>query len=164
MAKEREQRTVERPSPPSIIGVNVQIKGNLCAAGDVQIDGAVDGNVSSRVLNISEKAVINGAIIADTVRIAGMANGEITARIVQLNSTASVTGNISHQCLSIEPGAFVEGLCRHVEMKNVAQQVSSITDSDSQIGYYDRLKKIDVQPDGKGNEPDPRPDSVKVVD
>ena len=163
MAKGHEQWTVERPSPPSIIGVNLQIKGNLRTDGDVQVDGAVEGNVSSRVLHISEKAVINGAIVADTVRIAGVANGEITARIVQLNSTARVIGNISHQCLSIEPGAFVEGLCRHVEMKNVVQQVSSLTDSDSQIGYYDKLEKSALQLDGKGNEPDSRPDPIKVV-
>ena len=163
LAKGRGQRAVERPPPPSIISANLQIKGNLHTDGDVQIDGTVEGDVSSRVLNIGEKAVINGAIAADTVRIAGAANGEVTARIVQLSSTARVIGDINHQSLLIDAGAYVQGLCRHVEQKNEAQQISSVAESGPQVDGRNAARESDVQPADKGTEPDLRPGPVKVV-
>lgn len=162
-AKRRGQRAVERPPPPSIISANLRIKGNLHTDGDVQIDGTVEGDVSSRVLNIGEKAVINGAIAADTVRIAGSANGEVTARVVQLSSTARVIGDINHQSLSIDAGAYVQGLCRHIEQKKEPQQVSSGAESKPQVGGRNTARESDVQPADRGTEPDPRPGPVKVA-
>jgi cytoskeletal protein CcmA (bactofilin family) len=163
ITKRRGQRAVERPPPPSIISINLRIRGDLHTDGDVQVDGTVEGDVSSRVLNIGEKAVINGSIAADTVRIAGAANGEITARIVQLSSTARVIGDINHQSLSIDAGAYVQGLCRQIEQKNEAQQVSSVAESGPQVGGLSAASGSDVQPVNRGNAPDPRLGPVKVV-
>ena len=115
VVKGHKPRTPERPLPPSIISANLRIIGNLKTDGDIQIDGTIEGDVYSRLLSIGEKAVVNGAIAADTVRIAGTANGEVTARVVQLSGTARVVGDINHQSLSIDAGAYVQGLCRHIE-------------------------------------------------
>jgi cytoskeletal protein CcmA (bactofilin family) len=102
----------------------LRIIGNLKTDGDIQIDGTIEGDVCSRLLSIGEKAVVNGAIAADTVRIAGTANGEVTARVVQLSGTARVVGDINHQSLSIDAGAYVQGLCRHIEPDAEAPQTS----------------------------------------
>ena len=163
VAKGRGQRAVERPLPPSIISANLRIKGNLHTDGDVQVDGTVDGDVSSRVLNIGEKAVINGAIAADKVRIAGAANGEVTARIVQLSSTARVIGDINHQSLSIDAGAYVQGLCRHIEQKKDAQQVSSAAESGPQVVDGVAASEPGTRSAGRGKVSSVQPGPVKAV-
>ena len=163
VVKGRGQRAVERPPPPSIISANLRINGNLHTVGDVQIDGTVEGDVSSRVLNIGEKAVINGAIAADTVRIAGAANGEVTARIVQLSSTARVIGDINHQSLSIDAVAYVQSLCRHIEQKNEVQQVSSVADSGPKVVDGVAASETGTRSAGRGKVSDSRPGPVKVV-
>ncbi|MGE4220820.1 MAG: polymer-forming cytoskeletal protein, partial [Alphaproteobacteria bacterium] len=91
--------------------------GNLATEGDIQCDGSVDGDILSRSLTVGEQAVINGSIAGEIVRVAGVVNGEINARIVELTRTARVTGDIIHATLSIEAGAFIDGLCRHVDPK-----------------------------------------------
>lgn len=102
--------------PPSIISSNMRVSGNLLSEGDVQIDGIIDGDICSLHLTVGENAVVNGSIIGERVRISGTVNGEITARVVELSSTARVTGDVNHDSLSIEAGAYLQGLCKRVEI------------------------------------------------
>lgn len=106
---------------PSIIGTDLRIAGNLVTDGDVQCDGTVDGDIHSRSLTVGERAVVNGAIMGEIVRVAGVVNGEINARVVELTRTARVTGDVIHATLSIEAGAFIDGLCRHVDPKKATE-------------------------------------------
>jgi len=108
-------RGTGRSNVPSIISTNLTISGNLNTDGDVQIDGTIDGDVHSKLLTLGENGVINGAIVADLARIAGTVNGSITARVVELGRTAKITGDINHFSLAIEPGAFIQGQCSHVD-------------------------------------------------
>ena len=87
----------------------------------MQLDGIVDGDVKSQLLAIGETAVINGSIVGDVIRISGTVNGEITGRVVELTQTAKITGDINHESLAIEAGAFVQGLCRHIELPQVVE-------------------------------------------
>lgn len=89
----------------------------MATEGDVQVEGIVDGDVASKLLTVGESATINGAIMADVVRISGTVNGEITGRVVELAKTANITGDINHHSLAIEAGAFVQGLCWHIDDK-----------------------------------------------
>ncbi|MFT6582358.1 MAG: bactofilin family protein [Alphaproteobacteria bacterium] len=100
--------------PPSILGVDLKIKGNLATEGDIQIDGVVEGNVSSKTLTIGEKAVVTGNVMCDEVFIAGVIHGGINARVVEIGATATVVGDIHHESLSIEAGATVDGFCKHI--------------------------------------------------
>lgn len=104
-----------RPSQPSLLAPDLVIEGDLVSAGDVQLDGAVKGDVFTRKLTIGEKAQVTGAIVAETVRISGTVQGEITAMNVELAATAKVTGNINHDSLSIDAGAYLQGLCRRMD-------------------------------------------------
>ena len=99
----------------SIISPDLTIKGNLTCAGDIQIDGHVEGDVASRSVKIGEGADMRGTITAESVRICGTVQGEIKAATVALEKTAKVTGNIMHQSLSIEAGAHFEGQCRRTD-------------------------------------------------
>jgi cytoskeletal protein CcmA (bactofilin family) len=108
-------RSAARAVAQSIISPDLTIKGNLTCAGDIQIDGHVEGDVASHSVNIGEGADMRGTITAETVRICGTVHGDIKAATVALEKTAKVTCNIVHQTLSIAAGAWFEGQCRHAD-------------------------------------------------
>lgn len=110
-----------RKQVPSIISASLRIVGNLVSAGDVQVDGIVDGDVKSRSLTISQGAAVNGAIEADSVYIQGEVSGQITAKNVVLGASARVVGDVVHSNLVIESGAFLEGHCRYLAVARVVE-------------------------------------------
>jgi cytoskeletal protein CcmA (bactofilin family) len=107
---------------PSIISTNLHIVGNLKTEGEVQVDGTIDGDVTSRSLTIGEKAKVSGEIIAQTVEIMGAIEGRVRAREVRLSKTAHVIGDIVHEILSIESGAYMEGQLMRADTKKAADK------------------------------------------
>ncbi len=106
-------RPAPRSAAPSIISSDLKILGDLISAGDLQVDGIVEGDIQSRSLTIGEGAVVTGNIVAETTRVCGQVTGQIKASTVTLDRTAKVVGDIVHQVLALEPGAFLEGHVRH---------------------------------------------------
>jgi len=102
-------------SAPSIISADMQIKGAIHSDGEVQLDGQMEGNVRSASLTIGEAAMMNGDITANDVSIKGRVQGNIRARTVRLTGTAHVKGDIFQHTLAVEPGAVVDGRCKHVD-------------------------------------------------
>jgi cytoskeletal protein CcmA (bactofilin family) len=111
-------------SAPSIISMDMAVTGTMTAGGDIQIDGKVDGDITTGSLTIGEKAVVNGEIMAEEVVVRGKIIGSIRARKVQLCSTCHVEGDIFHQALAVETGAYFEGNCRHSD-DPLKEQVNS---------------------------------------
>lgn len=128
-------RVPGRSTSPSIISADLRIVGNLTSAGDLQIDGEVEGDIQSRTLTVGEGAQVKGSISAETVRVCGAVSGQIKATTVVLDKTARVTGDIMHTSLAIEPGAFLEGHCKRLETaaKVSAANVSPMKDKDRPI-------------------------------
>lgn len=112
-AKPKTPEKSDRPFVPSIISANLHITGNLESDGDIQVDGRVDGDIRSQKLTISETAIVNGMVDADTVMVAGQVNGKIRARDLSLTRTSRVIADVVQERLSIESGAYFEGNCRH---------------------------------------------------
>lgn len=104
-------------APPSIISSDLNIVGDLHSAGEIQIDGTVNGDIRTHALVIGETATIKGEIVADAVRVLGTVNGQIKAKVVKLAASARVIGDILHEDLSIETGAFLEGHCKRMVVK-----------------------------------------------
>jgi cytoskeletal protein CcmA (bactofilin family) len=126
--------TGRKGSTPSIISTDLQIVGDMSTSGDLQIDGAVQGDIHTQALTIGETAQIRGAVYADMVRVCGSIVGQIEAKRVELTRTARVTGDILHEVLSIESGAFLEGNCRRIDSQAAAdprarESVVSIADA-----------------------------------
>ena len=115
-----------KASHPSLISSDVHIVGDLKSSGEIQIDGVVDGDIRSQILEVGKSATINGEIVADKVRVNGTINGRIKARSVELFSSAHVVGDVMHEDLSIETGAFLEGHCKR-NVKSDTNQTKSIT-------------------------------------
>ena len=103
-----------KKSTPSLISADLKIAGDLISAGDLQIDGVVEGDIRSRLLTIGEGARISGSISSETVRVCGTVSGQINANSVILTKTAKVSGDIVHETLSMEAGAYFEGQVRRL--------------------------------------------------
>ena len=114
-------------SAPSIISADMVINGTLVSAGDIEIDGRVEGDVRSVGLVIGDKAEIHGEIFAEDVTVRGKVIGRIRARKVLLAATSNVEGDILHEAFAVESGAFFEGNCRHSDnpLGDVQRQGSS---------------------------------------
>jgi cytoskeletal protein CcmA (bactofilin family) len=100
---------------PSVISPELIVKGTLISAGDVQVEGKIDGDIRAAGLVIGEKAIVVGDVYAEEAVVRGRVEGSIRARRVQLCATCHVEGNILHEALSVESGAFFEGNCRHTD-------------------------------------------------
>ena len=116
--------TTAEAAAPSIISADLKIVGNLASAGDLQIDGTVEGDITSRRLTVGEGALVQGAILADSVKIYGSVSGEIKANSVHLAKSARVDGDIGHQSIAMEAGASVSGRLTRLE-KPVAGATTS---------------------------------------
>jgi cytoskeletal protein CcmA (bactofilin family) len=117
-----------RNGTPSIISADLIVRGALFSAGDVQVDGRVDGDIRAGGLIIGEKAVIVGDVYAEEIVVRGRVEGGISARKVSLSATCHVEGNILHEALSVEIGAYFEGNCRHSDnpLANAPENVAAI--------------------------------------
>jgi len=136
-----ESRPVVKSTPPSIISVDLRIVGDLSSDGEIQVDGAIDGDIRTKSLLIGETAHIKGEIVADSVRVHGTINGQIKSRSVTLAKTAHVVGDILHEDLAIETGAFLEGHCKRLpEARPVADTKVNLLASDTTSRIAERLR------------------------
>ena len=94
---------------PSIIASDMRIVGQVSAQGDVQLDGAIEGDVRAGNLTVGASGTITGEISAESAQVSGTVTGRIRAKTVTLTRTARVKGDIQHESLSIEAGARFEG-------------------------------------------------------
>ncbi len=111
----------KKPAAPSIVSVDMRMIGDLNSQGEVQVDGAIEGDIRAKSLLVGETADIRGEILADTVVVHGRITGQIKARSVHLAKKAHVVGDILHEDLSIETGAYLEGHCKRLPAKKEAE-------------------------------------------
>ena len=143
-----EHKVMVKPAPPSILSVDLHVVGDLNGDGEVQIDGAVDGNIRAKSLLIGETAHIKGEIIADSLRVHGTVSGHIKARSVVLGATAYVVGDIFHEELAIETGAFLEGHC-----KRIAKPKDSVKLQDSNTSKINVVTDDSTKTQSTANQP-----------
>ena len=93
-----------------IIGEGVRLNGKIEAPGSVQVNGAIEGDVSAQDIRIGASGRVNGSLSAQNIDLAGHAGQSISAiKHPVIRSGATVTGNIKYQTIEIESGARIEG-------------------------------------------------------
>jgi cytoskeletal protein CcmA (bactofilin family) len=112
----------------SVIGSDLSINGNLQSAGEVQIEGNIEGNLTASRIVVGQNAKINGNLIADDVVVQGTVNGSIRGNRVTLQSSSKVDGDIVHQSLAIEQGAFFEGKSRRAENPTEVKPINGMAE------------------------------------
>ena len=109
----------EKKGVPSIISRGLTITGNLVSDGELQIDGRVEGDIHCVSLVVGLGGEVVGEVRATGLRLHGQLTGQVRAESVFLAATARMIGDVHHQSLAIEPGAFLQGMCRRSD--DVAQ-------------------------------------------
>ncbi len=102
----------KRAAAPTIISSDLRVDGDIASEGEIQIDGAVNGDVKGTKISIGEQGSVKGGVTAERALVRGRVSGQIKARVVTLTRSARVTGDVLHETLAIEPGARLEGNCR----------------------------------------------------
>src|SRR5690554_104769 len=96
---------------PSLLASDIRFEGNISGNGELQIEGAVKGDVRVGRLIIGETGVVEGGVAADSVEVRGRIVGAVNGKQVKLLGTAYVDGDITHEQLSIDVGAYFQGRC-----------------------------------------------------
>jgi cytoskeletal protein CcmA (bactofilin family) len=95
----------------NVLSSDVEIKGNVKFAGELQCDGKIEGEiVSEGLLTLGETATINGNINAGIVVVRGKVNGNINAKEkIEIKTKAEIFGDIKASKLSVEEGVTFVG-------------------------------------------------------
>jgi cytoskeletal protein CcmA (bactofilin family) len=94
------------------IGKAVRVEGKVISAGDLTIDGDVEGSIElgNHDLTIGVGAAIKADLAAKTIAISGAVTGNVRASDkVDLHATGSVDGDISAPRFVMAEGAIVIG-------------------------------------------------------
>lgn len=112
--------------PPSIIGADLNIAGDLDGHGELHIEGRIDGNVRAHSLTVGEKGHIEGKVQVETLNVLGTIRGSVRAKFVFLFKTAMVIGDVSHERLEIQAGAVVDGFYKHAKAATIEKKQSEL--------------------------------------
>jgi cytoskeletal protein CcmA (bactofilin family) len=99
-------------SGPSILTQDLLVDGNINSAGELQIDGTVNGVVRARACMVDMQGVVHGEIIAEDVMVRGRVIGPIRGLRVHLFPGAHVEGDVITASIAIENGAYIYGSIR----------------------------------------------------
>ncbi|MGI8840595.1 MAG: bactofilin family protein [Caulobacteraceae bacterium] len=93
----------------SLIAPDMTLEGNVTGGGELQVDGAIKGDVRVERVTIGEGGHVDGGVYAEAVEVRGRVSGSITAKQVRLHAACHVDGDITHEQLAMEIGAFFQG-------------------------------------------------------
>ena len=96
----------------SFISADTRVTGDLESAGDISVEGSVEGNITCRTLTLRGEPTITGDVQADTVHVCGRFKGALHAKKVVLTKAARMTGDITYEILELHEGAELEGSMR----------------------------------------------------
>ncbi len=112
----------KKPTPPlssgnnvkrvtSVLGPEINWKGDLRGEGGVRIEGALEGEIAVRGMVIVGETgrVTCKSFKADTVIVAGTVNAEIVSEKLEIRATGRVYGDVTTQSFSTDEGAFLRG-------------------------------------------------------
>ncbi len=93
----------------SLIANDMTLEGSITSGGELQIDGAIKGDVRVERVTVGDTGQVEGGIFAEAVEVRGRVSGAITAKQVRLYGACHVDGDITHEQLAMETGAFFQG-------------------------------------------------------
>lgn len=99
----------------NMLAPGTRIEGKILFDEVSRVHGILMGEIYAKdgsTLILSETAVVEGNIVADTLMIDGYVQGDVIAKTrVVISRTGRVVGNIKTHLLIIEFGAYFEGRC-----------------------------------------------------
>ena len=92
----------------SIIGVEMQINGNIKCSGNLVLKGKVKGNIECDHISISSEGFLKGNIKSLNTTIGGDFEGDVFADTLAIESTAKIKGNLHYNNLKAQGGAALD--------------------------------------------------------
>ena len=108
----------------SILGPEVEIKGDVNVTGDLLIYGKVLGNINSKgTVNSANGSLVKGNITAGNASISGEVQGDldIESKVI-LGKNSYLSGNLKAAIITIEEGAKFDGMCKMIQDYKHAQK------------------------------------------
>jgi cytoskeletal protein CcmA (bactofilin family) len=95
----------------NVLNSDVEIKGNLRFAGELTLEGKLEGEINSDgTLNLGDSAVVNGNINIGTIVVRGKVTGNINAKDkIDIKTKSEVFGDVRSSKLVIEEGVTFVG-------------------------------------------------------
>jgi cytoskeletal protein CcmA (bactofilin family) len=90
------------------------MKGSITTTDNVEIRGAIEGDVRATTITVFQGARVKGDLTADIITVQGTTEGRIQAQDVRLAAGANVRGEIAHGSLGIDTAADFEGTIKRV--------------------------------------------------
>jgi cytoskeletal protein CcmA (bactofilin family) len=118
----------------TLISKGTRVVGNIYFAGDLQIEGTVQGNIlvedgADAKLVIADKGAVEGEIRVPRVVVNGRVSGNVYSdKHVELAAKAVVEGNVHYQLIEMVKGSQVNGSLVYGEL----QKGSTDAPSDAQ--------------------------------
>ena len=104
----------QKPGTGTMIAENTSVQGNIRFAGELVVNGRVEGDVygegDKATLTISESGAVVGQIEASTVIVNGRVEGDVRCLgKLELAERAHLTGNVTYRVIEMRLGAVLEG-------------------------------------------------------
>ncbi len=114
MARKENLVQERRPGTDTLIAENTSVQGNIRFAGELVVNGRVEGDVygdgDQATLTISESGTVVGQIEAFAVVVNGRVEGDVRCPgKLELAERAHLTGNVTYRVIEMRLGAVLEG-------------------------------------------------------
>ena len=112
----------------TIISNGVRIEGKVTSAGNIRVDGEIQGDISSKSnVVVGESGQVNGQINADSITIGGRVSGSVKAKDkLTLEAKANLKGDLFTKILVVEAGAKFDGKSKMGDAKDF-EEIKEIT-------------------------------------
>ena len=120
-------KTTKASTSSSVIGVEMQINGNIKCSGNLVLKGKVKGNIECDHISISSEGFLIGNIKSLNTTIGGDFEGNVFADTLAIESTAKIKGNLHYNNLKAQGGAtldvqLIKGLDNENKEKSTKQK------------------------------------------
>ena len=105
----------------SILGPEIEIKGDVKAKGSLLIYGKVLGNIiSSGTVSTANGSYIKGNIESNEANLSGHIEGDVEVKKkLILGNKSHLSGNLKASILTIEEGAKFDGMCNMAKVDSI---------------------------------------------
>ena len=144
------------PANRSVIGHNIQFRGELIGTEDLHIEGRIEGTVimEGQNLSIGEQGELNANIHAQNIVINGKLTGDVLAdELIEIKNTAVVKGNLIAPRIQLEDGGKFRG---SMDMVDTAEE-----QAERREAFKEKLVHPDL-PNKKSTESNKKPEVLDV--
>jgi cytoskeletal protein CcmA (bactofilin family) len=109
---DRARRETDMDRSRAIIGADAKFVGTISNIKSIEIEGAVEADLTAEKLSIAATGKFTGQVTSDLVVIGGSYDGIMQAGSIWATETAQIAGEIHYQSLQMDRGAALN--CRVV--------------------------------------------------